>query len=279
MDSRNLRSLDAYVDLLVREEKSPATIEKYRRDILSFLRFAGDREWTKELVISYKAQLLESGYAATSINSMLASMNGFLDHTGHADLKVRNLKVQRKVFCSEERMLTRQDYEKLVATARRKGKERTGLILETICATGVRVSELSFITAEAVKRGYATVSCKGKTRDVFLVRRLQKKLLKYMRRHRIVSGPVFVTRSGRALDRTAVWRDMKSLCEAAGVDERRVFPHNLRHLFARVFYELDKDIAKLADILGHSSIETTRIYIVSTGAEHRDRMEQMRLII
>ena len=164
-------------------------------------------------------------------------------------------------------------------TAKQKGNERLNLILQTICGTGIRVSELQYITVEAVKNREATVSLKGKTRSVFLVKELRKKLIRYAAKQNIQSGAVFITRTGKPMNRTNIWREMKGLCKQAGVNPKKVFPHNLRHLFARTFYGIEKDIAKLADILGHSSINTTRIYIISTGSEHRRRMEHMRLII
>ena len=218
-------------------------------------------------------------YAVRSINSMLASVNGLFSFLGWADLKVKSIKLQRQIYCSEERELTKAEYMRLVNTAKQKGNERLNLILQTICGTGIRVSELQYITVEAVKNGEAIVSLKGKTRSVFIVKELKKKLLRYAAEQGITSGAIFITRTGKPMSRTNIWREMKSLCESAGVNPQKVFPHNLRHLFARVFYGIEKDIAKLADILGHSSINTTRIYIISTGNEHRRRMEHMRLII
>lgn len=192
---------------------------------------------------------------------------------------MKSLKVQQQVFCPEEKELTKAEYERLCRTAEKKQNERLCLILQTICGTDIRVSELQFITVEAVRKGEATVSLKGKTRSIFIVRDLQKKLLRYISEQKITAGAVFVTRMGKPISRTNIWREMKNLCVEAEVNPEKVFPHNLRHLFARVFYSIEKDIAKLADILGHSSINTTRIYIISTGTEHRKRMERMRLII
>ena len=210
---------------------------------------------------------------------MLASLNSLFSFLGWYDCKVRSLKLQRQVYCPEEKELTKAEYARLCRTAKAKHNERLNLILQTICGTGIRVSELQFITVEAVKKGEATVSLKGKTRSVFLIKPLQKKLLRYITEQKIQSGAVFVTRTGKPINRTNIWREMKKLCLEAEVNPEKVFPHNLRHLFARVFYGIEKDIAKLADILGHSSINTTRIYIISTGMEHRQRMERMRLII
>lgn len=260
------------------EEKSENTIEKYIRDVTAFTNFCVGTI-TKETVIAYKQQLIDSGYAVRSINSMLASINSLFAFLGWDELRVKSLKVQQPVFCSEEKELTKAEYERLCRTAERNNNERLLLVLQTICGTGIRVSELQFITVEAVRRGEAVVSLKGKTRRVFLVRELKKRLLLYINKRNLTSGAVFVTRTGKPMSRTNIWREMKSLCIEAEVNPEKVFPHNLRHLFARVFYEIEKDIAKLADILGHSSINTTRIYIISTGTEHRQRMEQMRLII
>lgn len=261
------------------EEKSNATIQKYIHDITVFKAYVHEAEITKETVITFKQQLINDGYAVRSINSMLASLNSLFSFLGWHDLKVKTIKLQRQVFCSEDKELTKVEYEQLCRTAQRKKNERLYLILQTICGTGIRVSELQFITLEAVRNGEATVSCKGKTRSVFIVRDLQKKLLRYAAEQGIKSGAIFITRNGKPISRTNIWREMKALCEEADVNPQKVFPHNLRHLFARVFYGIEKDIAKLADILGHSSINTTRIYIISTGTEHRRHMENMRLII
>lgn len=261
------------------EEKSENTIEKYIRDVKAFAAYIGDERVTKGTIINYKNNLLADGYAVRSINSMLAAINSLFSFLGWADLKVKSIKLQRKIYCSEEKELSKAEYTRLVNTAKQKGNERLNLLIQTICGTGIRVSELQYITVEAVKCGEAIVSLKGKTRSVFIVRELQKKLLRYAAEQNISSGAIFITRSGKPMSRTNIWREMKNLCEQANVNPRKVFPHNLRHLFARVFYGIEKDIAKLADILGHSSINTTRIYIISTGTEHRKRMENMRLII
>lgn len=261
------------------EEKSRNTVEKYLRDVKAFAAAQGAAPVTKEDVIAYKQRLLEKGYAVRSVNSVLASLNSLFSFLGWCDCRVKALKLQRQIFCPAEKELTKAEYERLCHVAQQRHNERLDLILQTICGTGIRVSELAFITAEAVKRGEAAVSLKGKTRTVFLVKPLQKKLLRYIAARNIRSGPVFITRTGRPMSRTNIWREMKSLCRDANVDPQKVFPHNLRHLFARVFYSIEKDIARLADILGHSSINTTRIYIVSTGTEHRRRMERMRLIL
>ena len=273
-----IKEIERFHNHLWEEEKSKNTMEKYIRDAAAFLEFCRGAI-TKDTVIAYKQNLIDSGYAVRSINSMLASLNSLFSFLGWHDCRVRSLKLQRQVFCPEEKELTKAEYERLCRAAQQKHNERLNLILQTICGTGIRVSELQFITVEAVKSGEAIVSLKGKTRTIFLVKPLQKKLLRYIEEQKIQSGAVFITRTGKPMNRTNIWREMKSLCEEAGVNPQKVFPHNLRHLFARVFYGIEKDIAKLADILGHSSINTTRIYIVSTGMEHRQRMEKMRLIL
>ena len=261
------------------EEKSQNTIEKYARDVATFIKFLGKDNITKEKVIEYKSKLITDDYAVRSINSMLASINSLFAFLGWHELKVKSIKLQRQIYCPEEKELTKAEYLRLVNTAKQKGNERLCLLIQTICSTGIRVSELLYITVEAVRHGAAVVSLKGKTRSVFIVRELQKKLLRYAEEHKITSGALFVTRNGKPMSRTNIWREMKNLCNEAGVSTRKVFPHNLRHLFARTFYGIEKDIAKLADILGHSNINTTRIYIISTGDEHRKKLESMRLII
>ena len=263
---------------LILEERSAATVEKYIRDTKAFLAFVNGAEVIKEVVIEYKKHLQEK-YAVRSVNSMLASINSLFAFLGWHEFKVKSIKLQQQIYCPEEKELTKAEYARLCRTAERKHNERLNLILQTICGTGIRVSELQFITIEAVKQGEATVSCKAKTRSVFIVKELQKKLLRYARSHGIKTGCIFITRTGKPISRTNIWREMKNLCLEAEVSPTKVFPHNLRHLFARVFYGIEKDIAKLADILGHSSINTTRIYIISTGTEHRRCMENMRLVI
>ncbi len=269
----------AFEKYLRREEKSENTVKKYLRDVRAFAAYLNGAEVTKETVITFKSKLLGESYSVRSINSMLASLNGLFSFLGWEDCRVKSIKLQRQIYCPEEKELTKAEYMRLVDTAKQKGNERLNLILQTICGTGIRVSELQYITVEAVKNGEAIVALKGKTRSVFLVKELRKKLIRYAAKQNIQSGAVFITRTGKPMNRTNIWREMKGLCKQAGVNPKKVFPHNLRHLFARTFYGIEKDIAKLADILGHSSINTTRIYIISTGSEHRKRMEHMRLII
>jgi len=272
------RSLLAFRNHLIESEKSCATIEKYMRDARRFAAYIGGKAVEKSLVVDYKTDI-RSRYAVASANSMLASINAFFRFAGWLDLCVRQFRVQRQVYLPEEKELSKAEYERLVHTAQAQGDKRLSLILQTICSTGIRVSELKHITVEAVQKGEAIVQCKGKTRSVFLVQALRRQLLAYIQAQHIASGPVFVTRGGKSLSRTAVWRGMKQLCARAGVCSSKVFPHNLRHLFARTFYGIEKDLAKLADILGHTSINTTRIYIASSGAEHRRRMEHLQLVL
>lgn len=272
------QTINSFEKYLIENEKAVATIQKYMHDIHCFVEYAAEQTLDKALILNYKG-MLEYKYAVRSANSMLAALNAFLRFVGWHDLCVKQFKVQKEAYCSEEKELTKAEYIALVKVAEQKKNERLSLVVQTICGTGIRVSELEYITVEAVRRGEAVVSCKGKTRKIFIVSALRKKLLSYASAQGIVSGILFVTKSGKPLNRSNIWRQMKNLCEQAGVSPQKVFPHNLRHLFARTFYGIEKDIAKLADILGHSNINTTRIYIITTGAEHQRRMENMRLII
>lgn len=274
----NQEKLRQFEDYLVCEERSNATIEKYLHDMRTFYEFVGNREVVKSIVLDYKNALISS-HAVTSANSMLAAINVFFRFCGWYDLCVKQYKIQKSAFCPEEKELTKAEYMRLVQAAKRNSNERLNLIIQTICGTGIRVSELQYITVEAVHKSEAFVNCKGKNRRIFIVAELQKKLLQYIKRQNIKSGAVFVTKNGKPVSRHNIWRDMKALCKDAGVSPSKVFPHNLRHLFARTFYGIEKDIAKLADILGHTSINTTRIYIITTATEHKRKMENMRLII
>ena len=259
-------------------EKAKATVQKYVRDLRSFTAYLSDAPLDKNRILQYK-QTLERSHAIRSINSMLAALNAFFRFAGWLDLCVKPFKVQKDVYCSEQKELSRGEYVALVRIAEQKKNSRLSLLLQTICGTGIRVSELQNITVEAVQCGEAVVTCKGKTRKIFIVKALQKKLLQYAAKQKISSGAVFVSRHGNPINRSNIWREMKELCQSAGVPPQKVFPHNLRHLFARTFYTIEKDIAKLADILGHSNINTTRIYIMTTGAEHQRRLESMHLIL
>ena len=265
-------------DKLLAEEKSNATIEKYIRDVKAFWGFVKNSFVDKAIVLDFKKHLGES-FAPASANSMIAAVNAFLKFCNRPDLCVKQFRVQRQTFCAEEKELTKAEYIRLLNAAKSKKNERLYLILQTICGTGIRVSELQYITVEAIQRGEATVDCKGKHRRIFIIPELRKKLLKYIKEQRISGGQVFITRHGKPISRSNIWREMKALCKDAGVSPTKVFPHNLRHLFARTFYGIDKDIAKLADILGHSSINTTRIYIATTSKEHKKRMQNLHLII
>ena len=273
-----LKRVQKFERYLRDEEKSVATLQKYVRDVRRFAKFAGNAEISRETVIEYK-NMLASSYTVSSANSMIAALNAFLRFCGWHELCVKQFKIQRQAYCSEDEELTREEYIRLINTAKKNQNERLDLIIQTICGTGIRVSELQYITVSALQAGEALVNCKGKSRRIFIVPELKKKLLRYVKEQKISSGAVFVTRSGRPISRINIWREMKALCEEAGVAPGKVFPHNLRHLFARTFYGIEKDIAKLADILGHASINTTRIYIITTGEEHRRKLEHMHLII
>lgn len=266
-----------YMRYLAYEEKSPSTIKQYRRDILSFFACLGNEPVTKERVIQYKNKLSEK-YRPASVNAKIAALNSFFSYIELPQLRVKQLKIQRNTFSSQKKELRKAEYMRLVETAKHKGDEKLALMLQTICGTGIRVSELQFITAEAVNIGQAAICLKGKNRSVVISGKLRKFLREYMRKNRIAAGPVFVTRNGRPVDRSYIWKMMKALCESAGVQKEKVFPHNLRHLFATCFYSIDKDMARLADILGHSNINTTRIYIASFGYEHRKRIDSLGLV-
>lgn len=260
------------------EERAAGTIEKYQRDLRSFARWLGDLPLTKEAAAAWKEHLIATGYTPVTINSMLAALNAFLRITGREDCRVKFLKVQRRLFRDESRELSRGEYERLMSTAADLGRGRLVLLLETIAATGIRVSELHYITAEAVRHRRAQIALKGKLRTILLPAKFCRKLEKYARKEKIASGEIFLTKSGKPISRRQIWAEMKRLCKQANVAESKVFPHNLRHLFATLFYKSCKDIARLADVLGHSSIETTRIYLLTAGQEHRKTIEGLRLV-
>lgn len=261
---------------LKHEEKSQITIDKYLCDVKSFMLYAENNAVNKDTVLAYK-QMLTEKYAVRSVNSKLASLNCLFSFLGWNDCKVKSLKIQRQAYISEEKELTKTEYLRLIKSA--ENKPQISLIVQTICATGIRVSELQYFTVESVKHGTVTVSCKNKTRNIFVPGKLKTLLLRYASRNGITSGLIFRTRTGKPLNRSNIWSEMKKLCKSANVNSSKVFPHNLRKLFARTFYGIEKDIAKLADILGHSSIDTTRIYIMTTGCEHRRKIERLGLII
>ena len=270
--------LSSYETRLREEEHSRGTIEKYLRDIRAFAQWLGRCKLTKEAAVAWKEHLIEAGYAPVTINSMLSAVNGFFTFIGREDCHVKFLKIQKRMFRAESKTLTREEYMRLVNTAEKRGDTRIALLLEAICATGVRVSEVQYITVEAAQQGMAEISLKGKIRTIIIPGKLRKKLLKYAKKMKITSGEIFLTRNGKGMNRRQIWSAMKDLCGAAHVESSKVFPHNLRHLFARRFYKVNHDIAKLANILGHSSIETTRIYLVTTSKENAKEMELLGLV-
>ena len=270
--------IEEYGKELLERERSNATIQKYLYSLKQLQNFIGKEALAKEKIIIWKKQLLEK-YSAATVNSYLAAVNGFFGFMGWKGLVVNPVKIQKSLFLDEEKELTKEEYMRLVRTAEHEKNERLALILQTICATGIRVSELKFITAEAVFSGRAQIDNKGKRRMVFLPEKLCKLLKKYLKKKKLTAGAVFVTRFGKPMDRSNIWRDMKALCEAAGVGPGKVFPHNLRHLFARTYYTLEKDLSRLADILGHSNVNTTRIYTAESGSVHARQMERMGLIV
>lgn len=269
--------IQSFKRYLIQEEKSAATMEKYLRDVRAFSVFIGRKNVTKEAVLDYKKHLQQSNYAVRSINSMLASLNSLLNFLGWGDCKVKCIRQQKQTYCAEEKELTKAEYMRLLGAA--KKRPQLQLVMQTICGTGIRVSELKYFTVEEVRQGEIHVDCKGKNRTILIPEKLKRMLLEYAQRMKIYFGAIFLNRNGRPLNRSSIWAQMKALCKDAGVLASKVFPHNLRKLFARTFYGIEKDIAKLADILGHSSIDTTRIYIMSTGTEHRRKIEQLGLVI
>ena len=270
--------LAGFADCLKNGDRSPGTIEKYLHDASDFALWLGQRELTRETAVQWREFLLQQNYSPVTINSMLSAVNSLFKFLGRGDCRIRFLRVQRRAFREQSRELTRAEYQKLLDTAAEQGQERLGLLMETICATGIRVSEVRYITVEAAQRGRAEISLKGKIRTILLPAKLCRKLLKYARKQKTASGEIFLTRSGKPVSRRQIWREMKTLCAKAGVESSKVFPHNLRHLFATAFYQVCRDIVKLADILGHSSINTTRIYLMTTGAEHARQLEKLGLV-
>ena len=270
-------SLQKYEIHLRQEEKSKATIEKYLRDIRrlqTYLKMS--KELNKGTMIDYKNYLIQN-YAANSANSMLTAANGYLGFIGMGECKVKLLKRQKKTFCEEKQELTKREYERLLETAKLRKNNRMYYILQTICATGIRIGELSHFTVQAVKEGKVEVYNKGKCRVILIPKKLRKSLLKYAKCRGILRGSIFITKNQNPVNRSNVWAEMKQLCKDANVESEKVFPHNLRHLFARIYYKMRKDIMKLADLLGHSSVETTRLYILTTGKEHERQLSSMGL--
>ncbi len=264
-----------FAERLKEEEKSDATLDKYLRDVRAFAEYLETRELTKQAVMDYKKHIAET-YAPASVNSMLTSVNSFMEFLDRRDCRVKLLKIQRQIFVSENKELTAAEYRRLLKAAR---GTRLEFVIQTICETGIRVSELAFITAEAVEDGKAVVDCKNKTRVILIPTSLRKILLEYMKKTGIKAGAIFITKTGQPLNRSNIWREMKALCLRANVAPEKVFPHNLRHLFARTFYSIERDIVRLADLLGHSSINTTRIYTIETGREHYHCLERMHRVL
>lgn len=269
--------IKAFNDYLIDEEKAATTVNKYLHDVGEFQIWLGEQELNKMAVLAYKSYLCER-YAPASVNASLSSLNSFFNFMEWHDLRVKNLKIQKQIFASMDKELTKAEYDRLLQAAKQKKNERLYLLMQTICSTGIRVSEVRFVTVEAVARGIAEINCKGKRRQVFLPKQLCGILRQYIKEQKIKSGAVFVTKNGNPLDRSNIWSDMKKLCKAANVSEKKVFPHNLRHLFARTHYSLQKDIVRLADILGHSSVNTTRIYTMETGEIHRRQIQKLGLL-
>ena len=272
------RGFDQFEDYLRHDEREESTIEAYLRSLTRFAEWADGRAVTKELAMEWKTALSEAGYRPISVNAMLAAVNKFFTCMGREDCKVKYLKLQRQMFRKSEKDLSKEEYQRLVQAAHEKGDLRMELILETICATGIRVGELKYITVEAIRAGVAEIALKGKIRTILLPRRLCRKLQKYAKQQKIASGKLFLTQDGLPVSRQSIWTRMKALCEAAGVERSKVFPHNLRSLFARSFYGSCHDVVRLADVLGHSSIETTRIYLMSTGKEYLRQLDKLGLV-
>ncbi len=273
------KQITAYRQHLRQEERSPGTQEKYLRDVRSFAKWTAGATISKETVIQWKQYLSDQGYHPTTINSMLAALHSFFHFCGWSHCRVSYLRIQKRLFRDTERELTKREYTRLLETASHQGRERLCLLMETICATGIRVSEVKYITVEAAKRRRSDISLKGKIRTILLPGKLCRKLLQYAKKKKIASGEIFLTRNGTSLSRRQIWAELKSLCRAAGVEPSKVFPHNLRHLFAMTFYKACKDIIRLADILGHSSIETTRLYLITSGNEHRRQLDRLGLLL
>ena len=277
MSKITLQDLDRFRNHLRRQERSPGTVENYLRYARAFASWLEGRRVTKELTAAWKEGLVAQGYAPATVNAMLAAVNGLLAFLGREDCRVKLLRIQRRLFRDPARELTGEEYRRLLDTARARGRERLALLMEAICATGIRVSEVKYLTVEAAKQGRTDISLKGKVRTILIPNKLCRKLLKYAKKNKTASGEIFLTRSGKSLSRRQIWCELKSLCSQAGVEPSKVFPHNLRHLFARGFYRATRDVARLADVLGHSSIETTRIYLISTGVVHARILDRIPL--
>ena len=269
----------AFASSLVRAERTPATIEKYLRSVRAFFLYLDGQPVTKDAVVAWKEHLQSvGGYSPSTVNASLAAINDLFTFLSWPDCRIHYLKVQHRLFRDAGQELGREDYERLITAARESGRERIALVMETICATGIRVSEVQYITVEAARAGRAEVALKGKIRTILIPSKLCRKLLKYAKQQKTASGEIFLTRNGTPLSRRQIWAEMKGLCKTAGVAASKVFPHNLRHLFAAAFYRASRDIVKLADVLGHSSLETTRIYLLTSGAEHQRQLDRLGLV-
>lgn len=273
-----LKKIKEYEVYLMEQEKSLLTIKKYIQDLKRMYKYFEDKELSKITLIEWKNVLTES-YSSSSVNTILAAANGFLEFNGWCDLKIKPLKIQKNIFCDEKKELTRDDYFRLIKAAEKSNNKRLSLIIQTICSTGIRVSELSFITVESVYSGKAEINNKGKRRIIFIPVKLSLILKKYIRKQKISSGVIFITKGGKPVDRSNIWREMKNLCKNSGVNSEKVFPHNLRHLFAKIYYSAEKDLSRLADILGHTNINTTRIYTMESGSVHLRQLDKMNLVI
>ncbi len=278
MKKITIRTAEMFKCRLIEDEKSDATIAKYTADVKAFINYLGEKELTKEIVAEYKKKLMTK-YAPVSVNATIASLNCFFSFLGAKNLKVKTIKIQRKIFTDNERELSKEEYRRLLIAAEKKSNKRIYYLMQTVCATGIRVSELKYITIAAVRDGHVQIDCKGKMRVVMIPNKLCRALEKYAKALGIQKGPIFVTRNGKPMDRSNIWHDMKKLCAEANVSRKKVFPHNLRHLFARTYYSVQKDIVRLADILGHSSINTTRIYTMETGDVHRMQIQKLGLLL
>ncbi|MBE6673548.1 MAG: integrase [Ruminococcaceae bacterium] len=278
MKTITIQTINGFKQYLLNEEKSQATVNKYVHDLQAFYKWLGDGELCKSSVLLYKTELC-SIYAPTSVNATISSLNCFFNYMEWYDLKVKSLKIQKQIFASSDKELTKAEYGRLLSAASRKKNQRLYLLLQTICSTGIRVSELCYITVDSLRLGVAKISCKGKIRQVFLPRQLCQALREYVKEQKIKSGAVFVTKNGNPLDRSNIWSDMKGLCKIAHVCEKKVFPHNLRHLFARTYYSLQKDVVRLADILGHANVNTTRIYTMESGEIHKRQIQKLGLLL
>jgi len=268
-----------FIQHLKNEERVSGTLEKYQRDVVHFSQWLEGRSVTKELALEWKEHLREAGYQPVTVNSMLAVINSFFRFVGWEECRIKYLRIQRRLFREESKEMNRDEYDRLVETAHSLGRERLALLIETIGSTGIRASEVQYITVEAAQQGRAEISLKGKIRTILLSSKLCRKILKYARKNKIASGEVFITRSGKSLSRRQIWAEMKRLCKYAGVEASKVFPHNLRHFFATIFYRAYKDIVRLADVLGHSSVETTRIYLKTTGEDHVRKLNHLGLVV